>query len=244
MSQDGNLKSGHGETDWNIQSYLFDTRVSCVEIFQLGVLQETFSALISDIAAHISGQDWNYWRMVDLSHWNYVFTRSSSSPRTPIRSPFSLKCTIFESFPKFWRSKGLSAAYCRSHRWPWRLWSLSDFFFLLRLCGTSVFNWKERQGPDFSEARRGCSLKPAVPLCEACVSPWPWAFSEGLLPGETASGSPLPRCAAKSETLQPRATLHLLMQNSMGSASVDLAAAEGYPHLVATPQLTKQECTS
>lgn len=42
MSQDGNLKSRLGETDWNIQSYLFDTRVSCVEIFQVGVLQETF----------------------------------------------------------------------------------------------------------------------------------------------------------------------------------------------------------
>lgn len=46
MSQDGNLKSRLGETDWNIQSYLFDTGVSCVEIFQVRVLQETFSAFI------------------------------------------------------------------------------------------------------------------------------------------------------------------------------------------------------
>lgn len=87
-SQDGNLKSGHGETDWNIQSYLFDTRVSYVEIFQVGVLQETFSALIGGVAAHISWQDWNNWRIGDLSLWNYVFTRSSSSLHTHIRSRF------------------------------------------------------------------------------------------------------------------------------------------------------------
>lgn len=46
MSQDGNLKSRHGETDWNIQSYLFDTRVSCVEIFQVGSLAGNIDAFI------------------------------------------------------------------------------------------------------------------------------------------------------------------------------------------------------
>lgn len=151
---------------------------------------------------------------------------------------------ISENVPRFWRGKRLSAAYCRSH---WGLQGCALYLFFSTSSSSLwyfCFHLEITLGQDFCEARRGCSLKPAVPFCEACVSLWPWAFSEGLLPGETASGSLLPRWAAKSETLQPRATLHLLMQNSMGSASVDLAAAEGYPHLVATPQLTKQECMS
>lgn len=75
MSQDGNLKSRHGETDWNIQSYLFDTRVSCVEIFQVGVLQETSTPSLAGAGTHITRRDGNNWLREDLLHRNHFKLR-------------------------------------------------------------------------------------------------------------------------------------------------------------------------
>lgn len=93
MSQDGNLKSRHGETDWNIQSYLFDTRVSCVEIFQVGVLQETSPPSLAGAGTHITWRDGNNWLREDLlrrNHFKLRFLKVILKPTYRIRIFFNM----------------------------------------------------------------------------------------------------------------------------------------------------------
>lgn len=93
MSQDGNLKSRHGETDWNIQSYLFDTRVSCVEIFQVGVLQETSTPSLAGAGTRITRRDGNNWLREDLlcrNHFKLRFLKVILKPTYRIRIFFNM----------------------------------------------------------------------------------------------------------------------------------------------------------
>lgn len=141
---------------------------------------------------HITGRDGNNWLRVDLLHRNHFELRFFKViSKLTNRSLYFLEYVISDHFPRFGTSSRLSAAYRASHWWPSGLPCLFEGFFSSSsfIVVPSVFIWKKRS----LRPRRGCSLKPAVPFCEACVSPWPWAFSEGLLPGETASGSLLPR---------------------------------------------------
>lgn len=78
----------------------------------------------------------------------------------------------------------------------------SVYFYFFCIFFGILFSFGRTLSQGFSKADEAARWS-LQSFCEACVSPRPSAFSEGLLPGETASGSPLPRWAARSETLQP-----------------------------------------
>lgn len=115
------------------------------------------------------------------------------------------------------------------------------FFFSVR--GVLVFIWKNTE-PGFLQGWQGCSLEPAVLLCSMCLS-----VALGFLWGSSSWGvcrwDPATTLSREIWNSASSPYLHLLMQNSMGSASVDFSAA-GLPgekdlHPI-TSQLTKQEC--
>lgn len=112
---------------------------------------------------------------------DYICLRSSSSPHR------------FLYFAEFWTSK-CSQRYIVIHSSSLQGCSVYLFFFGI------LFSFGRTLSQDFYKAARW-SLQS---FCEACVSLWPSAFSEGLLPRENASGILLPCWATRSETLQPR----------------------------------------
>lgn len=138
-------------------------------------------------------------------------------------------------------------AHCYSGQSPSRLQCLSFlfsfFFFGVVGGGFLVFIWKNTE-LGFLQGWQGCSLEPAVLLCSMCLS-----VALGFLWGSSSWGvcrwdpATTPSCEIWNSASSPY--LHLLMQNSVGSATVDFSAA-GLPgekdlHPI-TSQLTKQEC--
>lgn len=87
-----------------------------------------------------------------------------------------------------------------------RLWGCRVFWFCFCCSSGSCFCEADEA------ARWGLQS-----FCGACVSPWPLAFSGGLLPGETASGDPLPHRAARSKkTRRPPPVLAFLNAKQHG----------------------------
>lgn len=83
-------------------------------------------------------------------------------------------------------------------------------------------------------------------FCDACVPLWPSAFSEGLLPGETASGSSLPCWAPEiwdTATSPVLASLNAKQHGvglGLALSEVGLPGERGQRNTIS--QLTKQEC--
>lgn len=124
-----------------------------------------------------------------------------------------------------------------------RLQGCSVYLFSFFAGGVLVFNWKNTE-PGFLQGWQGCLLEPAVLLCSMCLS-----VALGFLWGSSSWGvcwwDPATTLSHEIWKSASALYLHLLMQNSVGSASVDFSAA-GRPgeknlHPI-TSQLTKQEC--